>query len=1787
VHESWRNVCFALTCLVFVCLVFIPNFARAATLTSIQVAPSSTAIAAGTTRQLTATGTYSDGSKKTITDSVIWSSTNTAVATISGFGLATGKAVGSVTIKAASGSISGTAILQVTAPILRSITVTPGSASLFTGQTRQFVATGTYSDGSTAVITNSVSWTSSKQSVATISGTGLANAIANGRTTIKATSGAVAGNATLSVNTPQLDSVALSPINPSAPQGATIQFTATGRYSDGSTRDLTNSLTWTSSNTAVATINSSGLAATVTVGTTDITANANGVNAQTSLTVTAQVLASIAVTPANSSIPLGTTEQLTATGKYSDGSTRDLTSAVTWSSTSTSTATIGSSGLATSHAVGMTTVAATLGTVSDQTNLTVSAAALVSIAVTPTSPSLPVGDTQQFTAMGTYTDGTTQNISTVVTWASSAPSVATIGSTGLAATEGDGSTIISASSGPITSNSASLTVLPAVLQSIAVAPASSSMAKGTTQQFTATGTYSDGSTQNLAATVTWSSDATAVAGISASGLATAVAVGSANITAKSGAITGSTLVTVTPAQLISIAVTPAIPTIALGTTDQLTATGTYTDNTTQDLTATVRWTSSNGDIATISNSAGSYGLASGVATGQTIITATSDAITGHTTLTVSAAELLLIAVTPANPSIVLGTTEQFTATGTYTDSSTKDLTSTAVWSSDTTTTATIDSTGLAHSIGSGTARITAAVGAVSEMTTITVTPAALMSIAVTPSSPSIPLGTTQAFTATGNYADGSTQDLTSSVHWSTSDGTVATISNASGTYGVASSVAVGSVTITAASGGISGTAQLSITPAALVSISVTPANPTIALGQSQQFTATGTYTDKSTKDITTNVTWSSSSAMVAVISNNTGSMGLATSSGTGSVTITATLGAVFGTTGMTVRLSQLVSIAVTPTNSSIAAGKTQQFTATGTYTDNSTADLTSAVVWASTNTTVATISSGGNVTGISQGGTTITATSGSVVGNTSLTVSAPVLTGVTVTPANPSVSLGLTAQFTAIAVYSDTSTQNVTNSANWTSSNNSVSTVSITGLASTLAQGATIIGASFGGQSGSTTLTVGPPALVSIAVTPNPATVSAGSSVQFTAMGTYTNQSAANISSLATWTSTNTSVSTVNGTGLAQSANAGTATITATLGAVQGTASLTVTSAAPPAVAYIGVHGTCAAKNNLGCTISGLNMSTANFIVMSISDYGESGTGGTPSDSQNNLWYGPYLECSSAGPCTVNTKIYFCVNCSVSSSQTFTWTSSGDYPSLTVEGFSGMPPYSPFSQWVKATNIGSSLSTGSLTPNTNGQLCITTLAQGTNGGTPAVSPLNPFYLTDVQANVSNLVGYGMAYEIQTTAAALSATWSGFGSGPTSALLACFLPKLGQPVYDWYQDNENSTDGTAITATIVQNGRHVADPNMASSGIVIGSGGTAKISTICQHPETTSKNVGGTGYNSSSGTRGLLLQTTSGTTAAGWNYGIPTANGTVLSGGNSMEESYWEWPGLSSTDTTGYYSMGSPSNPGGDFMGNMHHAGKHYIEAGANPNGKADSCTGICDANGFYTLVRDTSTTSNTIGTGSNLTFTTSASDGWAAGTSLIITNSLATMANAVSGTVVSDTGTTLVFHPTIAVGSGTYSSWTIIPWNYVKMQYNGYKVLGTGTSSCTVATGSCTITTASALGLSAGTVVSYFNTTTKGVSGTVTSDSGTTLVMNIVNIYGSGSLTSGNISTSAHELIIEDSLGNLLSTQYKIANPAQPGAPNQFGSGFGGDGGVAGSSFCHDGETVHWIGASEFSSLVP
>lgn len=174
-------------------------------------------------------------------------------------------------------------------------------------------------------------------------------------------------------------------------------------------------------------------------------------------------------------------------------------------------------------------------------------------------------------------------------------------------------------------------------------------------------------------------------------------------------------------------------------------------------------------------------------------------------------------------------------------------------------------------------------------------PVTLRSVSVTPATPTITLGATQQFSATGNYSDGSTRDLTASATWSSSNTAVATVSGG----GLATSLAAGNTTIQATSGGVSGSTSLTVNAAALASIAVAPSASTLNhIGAPQQFKATGTYSDQSTRDLTNSVTWSSTDTGVAVV----GADGFARAVGTtGTTTIRAQLSAVTGTAALTVR----------------------------------------------------------------------------------------------------------------------------------------------------------------------------------------------------------------------------------------------------------------------------------------------------------------------------------------------------------------------------------------------------------------------------------------------------------------------------------------------------------------------------------------------------------------------------------------------------------------------------------------------------------------------------------------------------------------------------------------------------------------------------------------------------------------------------------------------------------------------------------------------------------------------
>jgi hypothetical protein len=540
---------------------------------------------------------------------------------------------------------------------------------------------------------------------------------------------------------------------------------------------------------------------------------------------------------------------------------------------------------------GVVTITATSGSIHATATLTVTVAAanLTAINVAPAALSIPVNTTQQFTATGAYSDGSSRDLTALVSWGSST-SAATVDANGLASGVASGTTTISATLGAI-SGSTTLTVNAPVIVLITVSPDGLTLGAGIKQQYTATATYTDGSSQDLATGVTWTSSDNGIAGIDSNGLATTAGQGTVTITATAGAFSDTATLTVVPASLISISVTPANPSIALGTNQLFIATGNFNDGSTQQLPS-VTWSSSNLNVASIN----AAGLATSTGSGTVTITASSGSVSGTASLTVTTATLVSIAVTPSSSGMAIGTTKQFTATGTFSDSSTQDITASVLWSSSSPAVATINNQGLASSVAAGTTTITATVGSVSGSTGLTVSVVKLVSIAISPASPRIQQHTLIKLTAIGTFSDSSTTSNLSGLSWKSSKPQIASIRSS----GVANGKKLGTATITASASGISGTTVLTVSNGTLSSIAITPAAPSVALGSPQQFTATGTFSDATTQDVTLNTHWSSSSSSVATIANGPNGAGLATTNGVGSTAIGANAGGVTSSTTMTV-----------------------------------------------------------------------------------------------------------------------------------------------------------------------------------------------------------------------------------------------------------------------------------------------------------------------------------------------------------------------------------------------------------------------------------------------------------------------------------------------------------------------------------------------------------------------------------------------------------------------------------------------------------------------------------------------------------------------------------------------------------------------------------------------------------------------------------------------------------------------------------------------------------------------
>ncbi len=810
---------------------------------------------------------------------------------------------------------------------------------------------------------------------------------------------------------------------------------------------------------------------------------------------------------------------------------------------------------------------------------------LVSVSISPRLSAILVGTSQPLVATATYSNNTTQNVSSMATWSSSAPGVATVVG-GLVTAQSPGNAVITVTLSGL-SDSIQVSVPAAAVTGLRVTSAVASAGISGTVQFRATANLSNGGIQDVTASSTWSSLNPAVATVNAAGLARSVSAGTARIRASFGGFTDEAVLTVTQATLISIDLTPTNPVVAAAVTFPFTAMASYTDGSVSNVTTGAVWVSSNPSVLTVT----STGMATARAPGSAIVSVTVNSITGSTTVTVNSATLTSITLSPPSDTIVVGTSQGFRASGRYSDNSVIDLTASANWTSNAPAIASVSnaegSQGIVTALSAGNATITAAVGNLSGTATVSVSPASVASISLSPANGSVPLAARVQVTAVATMSDGSLQDVTVNATWTSDDPSIASVDNTPAGKGMTTGHRFGSTRIQASFGGVSGATNLTVTSASLVSITLSPTNVNLAVGIKQFMRATGTYSDGTSLDITNGAIWSTVQPSIATVSNAPGAPGLLTAMSPGSTEVVAVMGNLSGRTGVQVTAPTLEQIVISPIGLSRAVGERVAYTAMAIYSNLVSQNVTLQATWQSSNPAIATIGTGApaqrsTATTVSPGQTTISATYGGLTGTTSLTVTTAVVTSIIVSPQSAAYPAGTVQQYRAQAIYSDNTSQDVTYQATWRSANATVAAVSngtpAKGRVTTIAAGTTQINATWKGITGSTPLTVTAAVVTGISVSPASVAVAVGTNRQFSAQAIYSDNTSRDITNQATWISANPAVVGISDAratrGLATALSVGSSTIRASFAGFTGTATMTVSTASVASIQISPFHAT-------------------------------------------------------------------------------------------------------------------------------------------------------------------------------------------------------------------------------------------------------------------------------------------------------------------------------------------------------------------------------------------------------------------------------------------------------------------------------------------------------------------------------------------------------------------------------------------------------------------------------------
>lgn len=1028
------------------------------------------------------------------------------------------------------------------------------------------------------VPTADVVWTSSAPNVLSVAPGGVLTAMSRGKAEITA---AMASNPNVK------SSVALSVVGASAlrldtrtvalAEGTQRRLAATVTYDEGATATP---VVWRSAFPAVALVDNHGMITALTTGTTIIRATAAGQVDSAVITVSPQAVGSISIDSASSAaLFIGDRRSLTVTVRNPAGVNLSGRT-ITWSSANPLVATVSSAGIVSAVGAGTTVISAESGGRIAETNVVVIERA-ASITLTPAAIRVPRGRTEPVSAVIRNAAGTILTERRVVTWRTSAPTIATVDADGTVTGVANGTASVTATVDGM-SGVAAITVVDPVA-TVLVTPATVNLSSGMTQQMTASARDAKGGAVT-GRPVLWTSSNPAVVSIGASGVVTAVSPGSAVITATVEGVDATATVTVLR-PVASVSFTSLQPSLFIGRTMQLSVSARDAQGVTLTGRA-VTWASSDLAIATIS----ATGLVTAIAAGTVTVTANVEGVEANVSLTMVALPPALTAIRASVDTVVLHQGQKAAVTAIVTQPAGAP-TATITYGTVMPSVATVANDGVISAVGPGTARITVTAAVAGNVNFSAATQSTIIEVIVRP----LPVASAQITPGNANLVVGGTQQLATVVRdslgnvltertarWASSNSAVATVS----ATGLVTAMAVGSATVTVTVEGATATALLSVgpLPPAITSLTVSPT--AVSLIASQTRTLTPVLVRPSGAAAAT-VTYGSAAPSVAIVS----STGVITALSTGTAIITVTATAAGNTTFAAATLTELVtvtvapavaSVQITPGSVSIMPGSTQQLTTT--VRDSSGADLTGrAVTWTTSNPAIATVTATGLVTAVAVGTATITATAGGVTGTMTMTVLAlpTSITAVSVTPTSVSLAVGRSSALSPVVTQPNgapaaTVTFGTTAPA--------VATVSSAGLIIAVGPGTATItvtasstgntGFSAASRTATVTVSVTDVPVATVTVAPANASVLTGSTQQLT-VTVRDSAGQALTGRTVSWATLNASVATVNSTGVVTGVSAGTVTITATVDGIVGSATMTVQTP-PPGITTLSVSPTSA-----------------------------------------------------------------------------------------------------------------------------------------------------------------------------------------------------------------------------------------------------------------------------------------------------------------------------------------------------------------------------------------------------------------------------------------------------------------------------------------------------------------------------------------------------------------------------------------------------------------------------------